>query len=297
MKEIQQKELKDLFNELTYNKNIAFEKLYSKYQNLVYRIAFSILKNKIDSEDIVQTVFTKIYEMEKEKLPTNNEASWLYSLTKNQAISLLRKRNDNIDLENIYELRDNNNEINKTIDQDNYNKLISKLNNKEKEILSLKIISGLTFNEISKILNEPIGTIKWRYYKSIHTLRILLGNLGMFIVTFVIGVKSLFSKERNSKTEGNIENGNAQGSEINEEQRTDVIYQDSKKESNDIIENLEENTINQEILINNNTKENDTNYFGIGILGISAVFLIFTIIFLIFSLKYQLNRSKKTSKQ
>ena len=123
MKEIQQKELKDLFNELKYNKNIAFEKLYSKYQNLVYRIAFSILKNKTDSEDIVQTVFTKIYEMEKEKLPTNNEASWLYSLTKNQAISLLRKRNDNMDLENIYELRDNNDEINKTIDQNNYNKL------------------------------------------------------------------------------------------------------------------------------------------------------------------------------
>lgn len=82
MKKIDENELKEIFNELRNNNENAYEKLYKKYKNLVYNIAFSILKNKTDSEDIMQIVFTKIYGMEKPKLPTKNEACWIYSLTK-----------------------------------------------------------------------------------------------------------------------------------------------------------------------------------------------------------------------
>ena len=72
---VQEKELKELFIEIRHNNKIAYEKLYTRYKQLVYGIAFSILKNKNDSEDVVQAVFTKIYEIDKDKLPTNKEAS------------------------------------------------------------------------------------------------------------------------------------------------------------------------------------------------------------------------------
>ena len=53
MNKIDEKELKKLFTELkSSNNRIAFETLYTKYNKLVYRIAFTILKNKEDSEDI-----------------------------------------------------------------------------------------------------------------------------------------------------------------------------------------------------------------------------------------------------
>ena len=115
------KELRELFIEIRHNNKIAYEKLYTRYKSLVYGIAFSILKNKHDSEDVVQAVFTKIYEIDKDKLPTNKEASWLYTTTKNQAISFLRKKTNNVDLESIYEIEDSDTEINKLIDQDSYN--------------------------------------------------------------------------------------------------------------------------------------------------------------------------------
>ena len=101
MGKINDKELKELFIELKYNNKIAFDKLYSKYNKMLYGIAFSILKNKQDAEDIVQTVFTKIYLIDKNKLPNNNEASWLYTITKNETISFLRKRTKDIDLDRI----------------------------------------------------------------------------------------------------------------------------------------------------------------------------------------------------
>ena len=84
MKKINVEELRELFIEIKYGNNIAFEKLYKNYKNLVYKIAYSILKNSYDSDDIVQIVFEKIYSIDKDKLPTRNESSWLYSVTKNE---------------------------------------------------------------------------------------------------------------------------------------------------------------------------------------------------------------------
>ena len=272
--------------------------MYLKYKKLVYGIAFSILKNQTDSEDIVQIVFTKIYEMEKNKLPNNNEASWIYSLTKNEAISFLRKKSNDIDLESIYEIECNDDEINKIIDQNTYNNLISKLNNKEKEIISLKILAGLSFDEIGKLLNEPTGTIKWRYYKSIHTLKILLSNLGMFIITFAIGIRTLFNKKISNKAKQEIIEDN----QINQNQEnvgnetTRLETQESlKDETQNIDESLKEETT-EEISIPEQPNEEQLNYYGVGILCVSSIFLIITIIFVIIFIKYQLKRKKKTSK-
>ena len=139
MEKINARELKDLFIEIKYGNKIAFEKLYNNYNKLIYSIAYSILKNKQDAEDVVQIVFEKLYLIDKEKLPNRNESSWLYSITKNETINYLKRNKNNIDLDSIYNIEDDNNEINKIIDQDNYNRLISKLNNKEKEIISLKM--------------------------------------------------------------------------------------------------------------------------------------------------------------
>ena len=89
MKKINVEELRELFIEIKCGNNIAFEKLYKNYKNLVYKIAYSILKNSYDSDDIVQIVFEKIYSIDKDKLPTRNESSWLYSVTKNETINYL----------------------------------------------------------------------------------------------------------------------------------------------------------------------------------------------------------------
>ena len=304
MLKIDEKELKELFIELKCGNKKAFENLYTKYNRLVYGIAFSILKNKTDSEDIVQTVFSKIYEINKEKLPTNKEASWIYTLTKNETITFLRKRENYISLENIYEIEDNDNEINNIIDRDSYNRLISKLNNKEKQIISLKILGNFSFKEISKVLNEPSGTVKWRYYKAVNTIKMLLSNLGMFIVTFIIGLKTLFNKNKMNRveeqaTDNKTENETLDRTEEKIEEDTSKSetsdFQDKyKEESKSQI--MEEENNKQESIVINETENNTINYYGIGFLSISAIFLIITIICATFFIKYQLKSKKKTSK-
>ncbi len=299
MEKINVRELKELFIEIKYGNKIAFEKLYNNYNKLIYSIAYSILKNKQDAEDVVQIVFEKLYLIDKEKLPNRNESSWLYSITKNETINYLKRNKNNIDLDSIYNIEDDNNEINKIIDQDNYNRLISKLNNKEKEIISLKIISNLSFEEIGKLLKEPTGTIKWRYYKAVNTLKILLSNLGMFIITFVIGIKTLFNKKVSDKVEQDKTIGNNTTEQTGENTNAETKKgQENLKDEvkSDASESQDKETRNEINIVSQPTNTEIINNSGVCILSISFIFLIITIIFSIILAKYQLKLRKKLSK-
>lgn len=292
MEKINVEELRELFIEIKYGNNIAFEKLYKNYKNLVYKIAYSILKNSYDSDDIVQIVFEKIYSIDKDKLPTRNESSWLYSVTKNETINYLNKKKNHIELEEIYELEDNNNEINELINKDSYNRLIGKLNENEKEIISLKILSNLSFKEIAKLLNKPTGTIKWIYYKSINTLKLLLSNLAMFIISFI---SSCFAMKNRKKLSPklNVNESNQTKEEIKDEITEDKeLLQDNKKSTitNDKSSQMQESVIEEVPNISN-------NYLSISLIGVSTIFFIITIIFSIIFTKHQLKRKKKLSKK
>lgn len=292
MEKINVEELRELFIEIKYGNNIAFEKLYKNYKNLVYKIAYSILKNSYDSDDIVQIVFEKIYSIDKDKLPTRNESSWLYSVTKNETINYLNKKKSHIELEEIYELEDNNNEINELINKDSYNRLIGKLNENEKEIISLKILSNLSFKEIAKLLNKPTGTIKWIYYKSINTLKLLLSNLAMFIISFI---SSCFAMKNRKKLSPklNVNESNQTKEEIKDEITEDKeLLQDNKKSTitNDKSSQMQESVIEEVPNISN-------NYLSISLIGVSTIFFILTIIFSIIFTKHQLKRKKKLSKK
>ena len=291
MKNQEKVELKNIFNELKKGNKNVIEELYKKYNKMIYGIAFSILKNKEDSEDIVQTVFQKLYTIDKDKMPKDKEATWLYAVTKNETLLLLRKKNDTYDIEKVYNIANEDNEINKLIDRESYNQLINKLESKEKEVVSLKIISNLSFSQISELLVEPVGTVKWRYYKSIYALKIMLSNLGMFIVTFVLGIATFKQTKKSSDAEMKQE-----ANDILEDKENISSDTESSKSENIMEDTNTDNEIHQDIIVEEPITNNNVNYLGHGIMGVSSIFLALTIIFAIILKKHQLNSRKKSSK-
>ena len=183
------------------------------------------------------------------------------------------------------------------------------LSEKEQEIVSLKILSGLSFKEIANILNMPIATVQWRYYKALHTLKILTGNLSMFIVaiTIFLANKTIF-KERKK-----VANEEVKPEEQDEEYRKDEtstkkennnLQESTSKQTDDIKENLRlENVMLGDNTTNNELKEQinqegmqNLNKIDIGILSVSGIFLTISIIFSIIFVKHQQKRRKKVSK-
>ena len=300
-----EKELHEIFIKMknTTEKEEAFNTLYKNYHKLVYGIAFSILKNKDDSEDVSQSVFAKIYKLSKSKLPDKSESSWLYSVTKNETITYLRKKNKEINLDddyNIYNLQIENDDIKEIENIDAYKRAIKTLSPKEQEIISLKILSGLSFREISKVLNMPIGTVQWNYYKAIHSLQLLLGNISMFVITITLYLlinrnktkrsdeinMSAVNEEIVNEAETNIttENSTAIDNTVTNEEKT---QQQSKPDEN--VEYIQPETREEQSIFSNSE-------IDISLLTLSMIFLIFIIIFAINCFKNYYNKKNRKGK-
>lgn len=315
MKKIDEKELHDLFTEFKNSNQSAYNKLYEKYYSLVYGIAFSIMKNKEDSEDISNEVFTKIYKIDKEKLPVSGESSWLFTVTRNECFSCIRKVKQNISIDEIYEVPSKSQEIEEIIDIDYYNKIISKLSEQEKTIVSLKILSNFTFSKISQIMNIPIGTVQWKYYKAINSLKISISGLAGATIAFML---VFLRREKLLKEKAYLSNKNSKGENIqkdnnNVNSNVDNIkesYQDAssselKNTASEINENKnetvkednkeKENDINTVIEIQPKTSSNAEKIDAFSIAGIACGVVLITI-FIIFFTKYQQKLHKKTSK-
>lgn len=313
MKKIDEKELHELFEKMRQTDLKAYEELYKKYYNLVYNIAFSVLKNYENAEDIAQNVFVKIGNLEQEKLPKNYEASWLYTVTKNECISFIRKNKETSSIENRIENENEKNEIETVIQNSSYQNLLESLEQVEKQIIFLKIEAGYSFKEIAKLLKMPIGTVQWKYYKSLHSLKLLIGNLSMFIIGTIICIlnKKQIKKvtiNNTEKTEQEEKENLTQNDNMKEEnQKNDEIEQasienNSKQEetsANIIAENNGQEKIKQgeQTIIETEVIENRIVPRDIILYGLTSVFLFFTIFFTIISIKNQQSRKEKTSKR
>ena len=305
MKNINKKDIKILFNKLKEGDKEALKEIYNKCNKIVYGIAFSILKNRDNSEDIVQIVFMKIMNMSKDLLPIKNEMSWIYSLTKNETLNYIRKQKDLVNIEEAYFLLEEDKEIQKIIEKDSYNNLIKKLPEKDREIISLKILSNMSFREISNLLNMPIGTVQWRYYTSLHSLKLMIGNISMFILTisiFILHRKFEKNKFETNKVADNIEAENIDNTNIEEnlENIDNAEVEEKIEEYNDVKSNedflnieedktplynniIDESTPTIQVDINDNYHNN----LDVGLLSVSGIFLFFSIIFAIIFFKIQ----------
>lgn len=293
------KKEEEIFELLKTNRKLGIEELYKNYSKLVYGVIYSILKNTDETEDVLQNVFVKIFKLDNEKLPTKSHLSWLYSVAKNETINYIKKHSKEKNYESLYEITDNDTEIEKVLDKEYFNKLIENLPPKQQEILSLKIISNLSFREIANILDMKIPAVQWHYYKSLNTLKLLLGNVITIFVGAFLYIKTRGLTERNEaepeendsvkeKDEVAIDEKNtADNKSINQSTEPQEEYNraDSYTGKNDTIEITAQAT---------GAAKSSTN--NIVSLGIIITTIIFVVTFSIFLIKRQIKLKKKLSK-
>lgn len=304
MKKIDKKELHEIFSNLKNKDQAAYNKLYEHYYNLVYGITFSILKHKEDCEDVTQEIFTKIYKMNVQTLPVNNEASWLFTVSKNECYTHLRKVKPNINIEEIYEIPSSYNELEKIVDTEYYNDLISRLKEEEKLIVSLKVLSGFSFKKISQIMCIPIGTVQWKYYKAINSLKVSISSLVGAIIAFVIVLVkgNLFKKEEYFSAELKENEKEIENTDENTKSEVNNIQTDNFEASESIVnsEKLENNDLKEKPsrteqieLSRTDEKMPEINPVGITFTVIGITLILF---FIIFFKKYQQKLKRKKSK-
>jgi len=156
----------------------AFSYLYDNYSSTLYTVIVSILQDRELANDVLQEVFIKIwkqieqYDAEKGRLYT-----WMINISRNASIDTLRSKSYNLQkqnrelTENVYSAAGTS--IIET-DKIGLRKVITNLKEDQKVLVELAYFQGYTQDEISQLLNIPLGTVKTRLRSALIQLRALL---------------------------------------------------------------------------------------------------------------------------
>ena len=165
----------------------AFDLLVVKYQSRLVSIAFKYVKEIQLAEDISQEAFIKAYKAIDSFREESAFYTWLYRITantaKNYLVSIGRKRESSISelstLENedqfVIASHDSPDEI--LLAQELRNTLfnaVSSLPEDTRTALSLREFEGLNYEEIAKIMNCPVGTVRSRIFRGREALEDLI---------------------------------------------------------------------------------------------------------------------------
>lgn len=148
----------------------AFEKLYFRYRDWVYRLAWRFTRKDDIALDVLQETFAYILRKTPNLKLTAKMTTFLYPVVLHLSMAALDRKvpsslEETVD-EPIYEM--GNNPFDKESD---LAIVLSNLPPKQQEIIYMKYFDSLTIEEISQALNIPVGTIKSRINKALRTLR------------------------------------------------------------------------------------------------------------------------------
>jgi len=154
----------------------GFSELYDKYSAVLYGIICRIIKDTTAAEDVLQEAFVKVWKnIEQYDEGKGTFFTWLLNITRYTAIDHLRSRQHKQELRN-QSLGDNE-YIQDTFyvhineEYTGLRNLVAKLEPKYREIIDLVYFWGYTQDDVSKMLNLPLGTVKTRARMGLQILR------------------------------------------------------------------------------------------------------------------------------
>lgn len=168
---ISERRLMDMENaQLRSEKEIT--EIYERHVDMVYRICFSYLKNTMDTEDMVQNTFMKIFDSSITFDGPEHEKAWLIvtasNLCKNHLKHWWQKRGDLEDYHGA-ESQDFKGES-ELLDA------VQRLPEKYRIVLYLYYYEGYDTNEIAKLLNKPSSTIRNDLHRGRKSLKEMIGE-------------------------------------------------------------------------------------------------------------------------
>lgn len=159
----------------------AFERFYDQYSGLLFSIAVKILNDASEAEDVMQEVFLQIWDKAGGYNPLlGKPVSWAVTLVRNKAIDRIRASQRRAKLmEQATVEAASGPENSPTANERLHGKenaelirnVVAGLPADQRRAIEMAFFSGLTQNEISEKLQEPLGTVKARIRRGMIKLR------------------------------------------------------------------------------------------------------------------------------
>ncbi len=157
----------------------AFEQLFYRHQDRVYNVAYKMMAHQEDALDLTQEIFLKAYQKMGKFKFRSAFSTWLYRLAVNMCIDELRKRKsaNTVSLKEAVLEADANTPEDDAISGDQERQIweaINSLKKKERAIIILRDMEGLSYKEIAEVLKCSVGRVKSRLHEARQKLRAIL---------------------------------------------------------------------------------------------------------------------------
>lgn len=180
---------KSLLRDLHNGSVEAFEHIFKIYWNDLYRIAKTKLRSSSEAEDVVQTIFSNLWE-KRESLAINDLSAYLHGALKNRIINIIRSKITRDKYWEYYKAfvpASHHITENKVVVEDLNNAVkeaVNLLPEKSREVFKLSRIEGRSNAEIANLLNLSEKAIEYHLTKCLRTLRLHLKD---YILLLLIG--------------------------------------------------------------------------------------------------------------
>ena len=175
----------------------AFSELVKAYDKKALNFAYRMLRDLNEAEDAVQEAFLRVFDKIHTFHGNSSFSTWFYTILNNICLDMLRKRARGGDVVSITQASSDDHEYELQIEDTAdgpfellqkksalklVDKALSKVSDEHRAVIVMRDINGLEYEEIAKILNVSLGTVKSRISRARLALRkILEENKELFL--------------------------------------------------------------------------------------------------------------------
>jgi len=167
----------------------AFDSLVRRHTSAVYGFVSRLVRREADAEDVVQNTFIKAWKHIHSFKLTMNFRTWLFTIARNTAFDLARKRpifafsefdtdsGDNVITNSLSD--DEDSVIENMIAEEDAQVVrdaLATMSRSYQEILHLRYAEDQTFEEISQVLGKPMNTVKSQARRGLIELKKILNR-------------------------------------------------------------------------------------------------------------------------
>ena len=169
----------------------AYDDLVKRYQERIYATVYHMTSNHEDANDLAQEAFIKAFQALKSFKGGSSFYTWVYRIAVNKTINFLKQRKNKAqmslddldfnaehdpDLVALISEKTPRREISLTELQEKLNIAMQKLSEPHRLVVTLHDVQGLSHEEIAKIMDCNIGTVRSRLFYARQQLQAYLSD-------------------------------------------------------------------------------------------------------------------------
>ncbi|HOV88801.1 MAG TPA: RNA polymerase sigma factor [Candidatus Paceibacterota bacterium] len=181
-KDTSTKKIKSLVRKAQKGDAESFGIIYEIFAERIYRYIYLKTSSREEAEDLTQQVFVRAWEaLPQFEFKKNPFSSWLYSIARNLITDFYRKKKPDfsLDSENALEMPDDLDLTERLIIQDEIRQVFEAINQlplEQKDLLLLRFVDDLSYDEIASIMNKSPLTLRVIQHRALKRLKELMGE-------------------------------------------------------------------------------------------------------------------------